>query len=253
MNYKLIPIAALLAIVPGASAQENRSTRPVLMRTYKVKPGHVTAFEDVIKKYGDVFRKSGREFYMVWRGMAGDLYEYNTMSDIKGLEIFDEPNILARELGERTSVLLSMQMAQALDGVTQRIWHLHPEQSIITADKFKYARANFVALRNISAQREEGADQKKVTDALRAAGGKNYWTLHLDYGGDDYLALYLTPVEKVAELKSPRTLTTLLGADESKRITTGREQRTRTRHPYIWQYRADLSFRKIETGASAGN
>lgn len=253
MRFRIVPVLALLAIAPGALPQESRSTKPVLMRTFKVKPGHVTAFEDVIKKYGDAFRKSGREFYMVWRGMAGDLYEYNTLSDFKGLEMFDEPSILTRELGERTSILLSMQLAQAVDGVTQRIWHLHPDQSILSADKFKYAEAAFVGVSSVTAQGQENADQRKIVDALRTTSTRNFLTLHLDFGGDDYLALYLRPVEKVADLGRLPTLTALLGADEAKRISAARVQRRRFRHPYIWQYRAELSFRKIEGATSGGN
>lgn len=254
MNHRIVPMLTLLALAPSALPQENQATKPVLMRTYKVKPGHVVTFEDVIKKYSAAFRKSGREFYMVWRGMAGDVYEYNTITDFKGLEMFDEPSILTRELGERTSILLSTQLAQAVDGVTQRIWHLHPDQSILGADKFKYAEAAFVGVSSLTAQGQENADQRKIVDALRTTGSKNFLTLHLDFGGDDYLALYLRPVEKVADLGRLPTLTALLGADEAKRISAARAQRRRFRHPYIWQYRAGLSFRKIEGGgAFSGN
>ena len=240
-----IAAAGLFLAAPSVFSQSREGTKPVIMTTYKVKPGHVSTFEEVIKKYRDAQEKAGRQSYMVWRGMMGDAYEFTVMMDVPGIEVFEGQSPSLKAYGERGSLDLANRLSLCLDGSTSQMWHLHPDQSIVSAQDFRFARANFVALRQGGAN-EENADQRKSAAGLRAAGGKNLWTLHLDYGGDDDMALYITPVDKLADLDKIPTLTQTLGAEESKRITAGREQRRRSRHPYLWRYRPELSFRKVD-------
>ena len=242
--------AVLFLAAPSVFSQSPQGTKPVIMTTYKVKPGFVSTFEEVIKKYRDAQEKAGRRYYMVWRGMMGNAYEFTVMMDVPGIEVFEGQSPSLRAYGERGSIDLSNRLSLCLDGTTSQMWHLHPDQSIISVQDFRFARANFVALRQ-GAANEENADQRKIAVALRAAGGKNLWTHHLDYGGDDDMALYITPVDKLADLDKIPTLTQTLGVEESKRISAARQQRRRSRHPYLWRYRPELSFRHIEGDGTA--
>lgn len=139
---------------------------------------------------------------------------------------------------------LSYRLSQCLDGLTRQVWHIHPEQSIWSAQDFRVARITELGLRNSAAVGEHNRAQTKVAAKAREAGRKNAWMLHLDYGGDDYRALSITPFDKWADIQADFSLSKLMGAEEAKKVTAIRNEATLSRHVYIWTYRPDLSYRK---------
>jgi hypothetical protein len=250
MNMKafLRALGAVLAVTMTPAAQPQRTdapqTIPVVISKYRVKPGSTQVFQELIKKYGDGHKQLGRAFFMVWRTSMGDQYEYTVLSDIPGVGMLDEPSPLVKAFGEREALSMSYRLSQCLDGLT-RMWHIHPEQSIWSQQDFRRARVGEISLRNGSALTEYNREQTKVAAKVREAGRKNYWLLHLDYGGDDYRVLLITPVDKYADLSGTDFgLTRLVGAEEAERITAMREKVTASRHAYLWSYLPELSFRK---------
>ena len=248
-----ILLAAVIAAPAYPQADQTQSNRPVRIATYKVKPGSIAAFEDVMKKHREAHKKAGREFFMVWRGFMGDRYEFTTMTAISGLGVYDGPNPFVQAFGEGGAVALQNRLDQCLDGSTAQLWHLHPDQSIVSAQDFQYARVVDMVLRSDSAGLEHSAMQRKVVGAQGAAGMKNFWTLNLDYGGDDYRILYITPVDNLSALAAAPNLTKLMGAAEAAKISAAREQSTLSRRPYIWSYRPELSYRNLDTVARAAD
>lgn len=244
MKSTCMLLALLLA--PAAVAQvPPANTIPVMIGKYRVKPGHVRTFEELMKSYSEAFKKEGRAFHMVWRTFMGDQYEFISMAAIPGLETFDRPGPLGKALGEGRAAEWGMRLAQCIDGVTRQVWHIHPEQSIWSEQNFRGARVTELSLRSGSALTEHNRAQTKVAAKMKETGRKNYWLLHLDYRGDDYRLLSITPFEKYADARAG-SLSALVGAEESKKIVAMREQVTASRHVYLWGYRRDLSFRTSE-------
>lgn len=239
-------LAGLFALTPAVWAQSPQGTVPLVVRKYKVKPGSVRAFEEVVRKYRDAFKDQGRAFYMTWRTSMGDSYEYTVLAAIPGIVAFDSPSPLIKAFGERDAMEIGYRMAQFVDGTTQQLWHLHREQSIWSAQDFKGARITEIGLRNAEAGREHSRVQEPVVAKLREAGRKNYWTVHLDYGGDDFRALMITPFDTYGELEQPLSLSKLVGPEEAKKIVAIRDKTTRFRNVYLWSYRPDLSYRSAE-------
>lgn len=239
-------LLAALATLPALFAQsESTAPVPVLISKYQVKPGATLAFEDLVKKYAEAYKKAGRQHYMVWRTAMGDQYEYITMTDFPGLAAFDGPAPTTKAFGERGAAELGTRLALCISGVTRQLWHLHSDQSIVSAQDFKLARVTELSLRGSSAVTEHNNIQRKLIPAMKTAGRKNAWLLHLDYGGDDYRVLSIMPFEKYADAAVPQSLTSLVGAEESKRIVATRAQITVTRNAYLWAYRPELSFRNV--------
>lgn len=241
----------LLAFLPAALAQT--PTPQLTVTKYTVKPSSVDAFEGVMKKFSDAFKKAGREYYMVFRTSQGDRNEYTVLASIPGIETFDRPSPLVPAYGEVGSLRLTRQLSDAVSSSTRQTWHMHPDMSIVSAQDFKIARVTEIALRNGAALSTANAIDKKLSSEMKKAGRKNAWLFHLDYGGDDYRSLYIAPFDSFADLKAADTgpsLTKLVGAEEAKKIAAARGEYTRFRNVYIWSYRPELSFRNLPTASN---
>ncbi len=248
MFLRSLTVLWALTLTPAAQTQDPNATRtiPVAILKYRVKPGSTGAFQDVMKKYREARKQTDRAFFLVWRTQMGDTYEYITMGDMTGLEAFDQPRSLAKAFGERGALDLSYRLSQCVDGVTRQMWHIHPEQSIWSEQAFRVARVTEIGLRDSQAVGEHNRAQTKVRGKQREKGTKNAWTLHLDYGGDDYRVLSIRPFDNYAEIGRDEPLSKLMGAGEAKEISAVRQKVTASRHVYLWSYLPDLSFRKSD-------
>jgi hypothetical protein len=252
MNRTLQTPILLLALLPAALAQTPAPpTQPLLVTRYIVKPNSTASFEEAQKKISEANRKAGREFYMVFRTSLGARNEYIVLTSIPGLEAFDGPAPSQTAYGD-LSAHINRQLNDALESSTRQIWHMHPDMNIVSAQDFKIARVTEIALRNRAAISTANAIDRKLRAEMKKAGRKNAWLLHLDYGGDDYRSLYITPFDNYADLKAngSGSLDKLVGAEEAKKITAAREEYTRFRSVYIWSYRPELSFRNLPNASN---
>jgi hypothetical protein len=95
-----IAAAALFVGVPALCFAQNQGPAWIRFQITRVKPDRVTEYEGYVKQVAAAYKKAGALAFIVYQNYSGDLTEYTSILPLKNFAEMDDPNPLAKVLGE---------------------------------------------------------------------------------------------------------------------------------------------------------
>ena len=186
----------------------------------QVKPDHIGEYLDMEKQYTAAFKKGGGTLRAVYRGSAGNPFEFLVISAVPNYAALDARSPYAKGTTETELARMADRRSRCTDAV--RVTYERPLNDLGFNPAGAPQPSRVIVVRvNV---RPEMVDQYMATvknelvPAMKKAGEPSFLARRVEWGGSQNVFTFRVPLAKFADLDGPNPLVKGLGPEAAAKL-----------------------------------
>jgi len=218
INQAIATCLGLAALSLTAMAQNG----PTLLNVARVqvKPDRIGEYMDVEGQYTAAYKKGGGTLRAVYRGTAGNPFEFLVITAVPNYAALDGSSPYAKGSTETELARMAARRAQCVDAVRVTYERARGDLGFSSPDapQPSTVMVTRVTVRPDMLEQFTAAVKNELAPALKKSGQSSFLARQVDFGGTRNVFTFRSPIVKYADLDGESPLVKGLGQDAAMKL-----------------------------------